>query len=190
MRLPYDNCIARERRSGSEDTAGDNPRAMASHDIQAERSEVVDAVERLAFSLVALTTAAMAADGQALEPTFRQWRLLVVLGEVREGHRLGEIAARIGGSAPSASRLVRRLEARGLVTITPDPADGRGIRVALSPVGRTIRSSVIDARRELISHSLRDLQVSPRFSRELDELARALDAFAPVAVVDTLRGSA
>lgn len=163
---------------------------MARQEVQPERSEVVDAVERLAFSLVALTTAAMAADGQVLEPTFRQWRLLVVLGEAREGRRLGEIAAWIGGSAPSASRLVRRMEARGLVTITRDPADGRGIRVALSPAGRAIRSSVITARRGLISDTLSDLRVSPRFARELDALARELEAFAPAPVVDTLPGHA
>ncbi len=159
-------------------------------EIPAERSTVVDAVERLAFSLVALTTAAMAADGQALEPTFRQWRLLVVLGESADGYRLGEIAGRIGGSAPSASRLVRRLEVRGLVTITRDPADGRSIRVALSPAGRAIRAAVIDARRGLISETLRDLHVSPRFALELDDLARALEAFAPATAVDTLRGPA
>ena len=143
-----------------------------------------------AFSLVALTTAAMAADGQVLEPTFRQWRLLVVLGEAREGRRLGEIAAWIGGSAPSASRLVRRMEARGLVTITRDPADRRGIRVLLSPAGRAIRASVINARRGLIRDTLRELQVSPGFARELGALARALGAFASATVVDTHPGPA
>ena len=163
---------------------------MARQEVQPERSEVVDAVERLAFSLVALTTAAMAADGQVLEPTFRQWRLLVVLGEGREGRRLGEIAAWIGGSAPSASRLVRRMEARGLVTITRDPADRRGIRVVLSPAGRAIRASVINARRRLIKDTLRELQVSPGFARELGALARALGAFAPSTAVDTLSGPA
>ena len=162
---------------------------MARHETAAERSEVVDAIERMAFSLVALTSAAMAADGQGIEPTFRQWRLLVVLGESADGYRLGEIAERIGGSAPSASRLVRRLEARRLVTISRDPTDRRGIRVVLSPEGSAMRTAVIGARRRLISETLGAVPLSPGFPRELSDLARALGMPA-VPVVDTLPGPA
>ena len=151
---------------------------------------MVDAVERLAFSLVALTTAAMSADGQALEPTFRQWRLLVVLGESADGYRLGEIADRIGGSAPSASRLVRRLEARRMVTISRDAADRRGIRVVLSPEGRAMRTAVIGARRRLISGILGELPLSSGFARELTDLAQALGTIPPPTLVDTLPGPA
>ena len=141
------------------------------------RSDVVDAVERLSFSLVAVTTAAIAAGGRGLEPTFRQWRLLVILGDGPTGHRLGEIVERIGGSAPSASRLVRRMQARGLVTIVPDPIDGRGIRVSLTGEGAALRSAIIAARRDLLAAGLERLYASASLAAALDEVARALEAW-------------
>jgi len=143
--------------------------------VSSPQPEIIDAVERLAFSLVALTTAAMASSGQGLEPTFRQWRLLVILGEADDGLRLGEVTAAIGGSAPSASRLVRRMEARGLVGVTRDPTDGRGIRVVLSAGGREVRSAILVARRQLLQASLAEVRSSPALAAGLREIAAALE---------------
>jgi DNA-binding MarR family transcriptional regulator len=55
----------------------------------------------------------------------------------RDGpHRISDLAAAAGIAQPSMSELVSRLEADGLVRRGRDPADGRVIRVALTPSGR------------------------------------------------------
>lgn len=139
-----------------------------------ERSNVIDRVEELAFALVALTTAALTVQSDGLEPTFRQWRLLVLVGRSSEGLRLQDIAAALDASAPSASRLVRRLQARGLITVSRDAIDRRGIRVTLSTEGQRLRHAVVAERRRLLAASLRDLEASTFLEVGLSELARAL----------------
>jgi DNA-binding MarR family transcriptional regulator len=49
--------------------------------------------------------------------------------------RMGELAARLGISAPTASRLVDCLAERGLIERVTDPADHRATRVGLSAEG-------------------------------------------------------
>jgi len=49
--------------------------------------------------------------------------------------RMGELAARLGISAPTASRLVECLVERGFIERVADPADGRATRVGLSADG-------------------------------------------------------
>ncbi|HEY7942141.1 MAG TPA: MarR family transcriptional regulator [Candidatus Limnocylindrales bacterium] len=141
------------------------------------RPGVIDLVEDLAFSLVAITTSAIGDASEGLEPTFGQWRLVVLLGRSNEGLRLQDIAAAIGASAPSASRLVRRLQARGLVTVSRDVIDRRGIRVALSANGQRLRRTVVADRRRLLAASLAEIEVSPLLDEGLRELARALAAW-------------
>jgi DNA-binding MarR family transcriptional regulator len=49
--------------------------------------------------------------------------------------RMGELAARLGISAPTVSRLVDCLAERGLIERVTDPADHRATRVGLSAEG-------------------------------------------------------
>jgi DNA-binding MarR family transcriptional regulator len=48
-------------------------------------------------------------------------------------------------SSGGLSKLVERLEARGLVVRTPDETDGRGVAVALTPAGRELQEAAIEA---------------------------------------------
>jgi len=48
-------------------------------------------------------------------------------------------------SSGGLSKLVERLEARGLVVRTPDQNDGRGVVVALTPAGRELQEAAIEA---------------------------------------------
>ncbi len=114
----------------------------------------VESLEQLAFALVAITNAALADTAGGSELTFPQWRVLVVLGNGDRALRLRELASAISASPPSASRLVRRLERRGLVEAHPDPVDRRGLLVTLSPRGRSVRAGVVERRRQLIAESL------------------------------------
>jgi DNA-binding MarR family transcriptional regulator len=51
---------------------------------------------------------------------------------------LGELAAAEQVRPPTMTRLVRALEARGLVTREPDEYDGRIVRLRATPKGRTL----------------------------------------------------
>lgn len=85
--------------------------------------------------------------------------------------RVGALAERAGISAPTTSRLVDCLEARGLIVRTTDPDDHRAIRVSLSAEG------------EAALHDVRELGAGLLAGRiaELDAAARAaLEAALPV----------
>ncbi len=63
---------------------------------------------------------------------------IVLLAELdRHGAgRLGALAGRVQMELPHASRTVRALVDRGLVTHTPDPLDGRAVLVDITARGR------------------------------------------------------
>lgn len=81
--------------------------------------------------------------------------MMMVLGSAAEPLRIHEIADRISASMPSASRLVARMERRGLVSGYRDPIDGRGRWIALTVDGEALRRRVVSRRRALIEDSLR-----------------------------------
>lgn len=104
------------------------------------------------FAAVGLTTLALAGAGVP-ELTLVQWRALVLVGR-GDGLRVGEIAARTATSPPSMSRIIRRLERRGLVRMDRDVRDRRAILVSLTPEGRRIRGAVIAVRHGLLQEAL------------------------------------
>ena len=109
---------------------------------------VIDAVERIILGGVALTARAL--DGEIADLTFPQWRVLTIVGEHEANVHVGGVGRRVGVSAPSASRLLRRLEDRGLIELQRDALDRRYMRVRLTEAGREARMRVIDRRRVLI----------------------------------------
>lgn len=62
------------------------------------------------------------------------WRITATLAQ-RGEMRLSEIAVHEQVSRPTATAAVQRLEAEGIVTRRPDPADARSALVALTPLG-------------------------------------------------------
>jgi DNA-binding MarR family transcriptional regulator len=78
------------------------------------------------------------ADVAAPHPT----QLIVLALLARHGPlRVGELAARIPCSQPTATTTVAGLQKAGLVIREVDPADGRAARVLITEVGRdTVRS--------------------------------------------------
>jgi DNA-binding MarR family transcriptional regulator len=114
---------------------------------------VVDAVERIILGGVAITARALDSDVQDL--TFPQWRVLTSVGEQEAtASSVSSVGARAGVSAPSASRLLRRLEDRGLISLERDALDRRFMRVRLTEAGQVARSHVIERRRVLIREAL------------------------------------
>lgn len=64
---------------------------------------------------------------------------------------------------PTATRIIAKLEAAGLVTRTQDPADGRVFRVATTSDGRTLLKRIRSRKNQYLSRRLQAL--------EADELA-------------------
>ena len=94
---------------------------------------VIKAVERVIVGGVAITARALGQE--AAELTLMQWRVLLVVGDEEAGVHVGTVGQRIGTSPPSASRIIRRLEDRGLVELVRDQADRRFMLVRLTRPG-------------------------------------------------------
>jgi len=112
--------------------------------------------------------------------TMRQMRVLGIVTH-EPGMATSDLGHRLGVSAPTASGLVERLTAKGLLTRTDDPTDRRIHRLSLTDAGRevvdgmdTVLERFIDTVLPLIS--LEDLQEIRHASQILsDLLARAAD---------------
>ena len=105
---------------------------------------------------IGVTARAIEQTAEAKDLTLLQWRVLVIAGQPA-GVRIGELASHLGVSVPSASRLVRRVEARDLVTAARDDDDRRVTTVALSTRGKRLVDAVVGRRRTLIRRALDDV---------------------------------
>ncbi|WP_157392718.1 MarR family winged helix-turn-helix transcriptional regulator [Nocardia terrae] len=68
-------------------------------------------------------------------------RLIVTVGEAPD-IRMRELAERLGVTARAVTPLVDRLEREGLITRTPDAADRRAFRLALTAAGERARTTI------------------------------------------------
>jgi DNA-binding MarR family transcriptional regulator len=137
---------------------------------------LVEALERMVEGAVGLTTLALSEFAPAAELTLPQWRALVVVVRA-DGIRIGELGGRVGMGLSSASRLVRRLERRGLVTTERDESDRRGTIARPTTHGVQLWEHLVDYRRQAIARLLDDL-TSPLPSELADEMQRVEQAFA------------
>ena len=90
---------------------------------------------------------------------------------------MGEVAQRVGTTPPSASRLVRRLERRGLVSSERDETDRRAIIIRPTPAGTDLWSTLVDHRQQLIARLLDDLP-RPLSEAMVDDVETLQAAFA------------
>jgi DNA-binding MarR family transcriptional regulator len=68
--------------------------------------------------------------------SLREYDVLYTLSKCAEPVRLGELHRHVLLSQPALSRMVDRLVDRGFIQRSPDPADGRGVRLSLTDAGR------------------------------------------------------
>jgi len=80
--------------------------------------------------------------------TAQQFWLVVAIHEA-PGISQAELAARTRADAPSVSRAVAGLAARGLVRAEDDPGDRRRSRSRLTPAGRKLARALLPVAREL-----------------------------------------
>jgi MarR family transcriptional regulator, negative regulator of the multidrug operon emrRAB len=98
---------------------------------------------------------------------------LSALHEWAGGRTIETLAGGLRLSHSRTVRVVDRLEAQGLARRAPDPADGRGVLVHLTPAGRRAGRRVLDARAAALETAL------PRDERgELAAIAERLLALA------------
>ena len=103
--------------------------------------------------------------------------------------RMSELAALAEGSLPRLSQVVARLEKRGWVRRTPDPADGRYTLAILTDDGwstitntapghvETVRRLIFDQLTRAQSRQLRD--ICRRIMRAIDPDDRCLESYPP-----------
>lgn len=109
--------------------------------------------------------------------TEQQWRVLRVLMEVEELDA-SELAERACILAPSLSRILKTLDARGQIEMTRSPGDGRRTQIRLAPQGKdyvramTPKSAAVYSR---IEKRIGKERIQSLLS-ELDEALKALDA--------------
>jgi DNA-binding MarR family transcriptional regulator len=65
----------------------------------------------------------------------RDYGVLYALSTAPDGLRISELGEDVLLTQPGMSRMIARLEARGLVERADDPRDGRACRIRLTPVG-------------------------------------------------------
>jgi DNA-binding MarR family transcriptional regulator len=140
---------------------------------------ILDAIDELALELVAVTARALTEAVNDLDLTLSQWRVIVVIGQRRASLRVGEIAARIDASLPSTSRILRRLERRGLITTRRDERDRRATLVRLTPAGVAARRKVMQSRQRAVAGALGD-GASPLPPSLVDGLEAIVRALAPL----------
>jgi DNA-binding MarR family transcriptional regulator len=97
-------------------------------------------VRRLARRITQIYDDALAPHGL----TIGQLGLLAVLGR-RRGLGVNALAERLGADASTVSRLIRPLEAAGLLAIAPDPNDGRAKVITITAAGFAKRAAAVEA---------------------------------------------
>lgn len=137
---------------------------------------LVDALSRIVFGGVAMTAEALdqATGGQEL--TFTQWRAILFTGETDDGRRVGEVARQLMAGLSATSRLLRRLEDRGFVSLERDEHDRRATRARLTEKGQALRESVLAWRRDQIAGLVDDLEIGPEAAAALVGIAARFEA--------------
>lgn len=127
----------------------------------------------LAVSRILVAVSAASIEASPVQVTLAQYRALVVLAG-RTPIRMVDLARELHLSASSATRLVERLERKGLVSRTMSAESRRSIDLRLEPAGEGLVSQVMTERRRLVEALLADLPERRRASmkRAFEDLAR------------------
>jgi DNA-binding MarR family transcriptional regulator len=109
--------------------------------------------------------------------SMREYDVLYTLSKCLEPIRLTELNRHVLLSQPALSRMVDRLADRGLVSRTTAPADGRGVRLALTEQGRVVQRRIGRRHGRSVAQSML-AGLAPAELRQLEELCAKLAAAA------------
>jgi MarR family transcriptional regulator, lower aerobic nicotinate degradation pathway regulator len=137
--------------------------------------DLVDTVGDLRDSLVQVSFTVIAALSRVAAEHDLSLTLLRVLGILRDREpTMAELASYLGLERSTVSGLVDRAVQRGLVRKTTDSADGRSVRVSLTPEARRVETRIITDIDELMA-PLTDRLNSGEQKRLCALLAKVLD---------------
>ncbi|OAN38417.1 MarR family winged helix-turn-helix transcriptional regulator [Microbacterium sp. H83] len=129
--------------------------------------------DQLCFALVTAARNVVAVYRPILEPlglTHPQYLVMLALWE-RAPRPLGDLAADLALDPATASPLVKRLEADGLVARQRSALDERRLDITLTDAGRALRERALDVPRQVMAAVGMDMQ-------EIAALRDGLAAFA------------
>lgn len=107
------------------------------------------------------------------EVSMREYDVLYTLSKCREPVRMGELHRHVLLSQPALSRMVDRLAERGLIERSPDPADGRGVRLSLTDGGRDVQRRIGRRHARGVARAV-TARLSPDELRQLETLCSKL----------------
>ena len=108
---------------------------------------------QLCFALVTAARNVVAIYRPILEPlglTHPQYLMMLALWE-RDTRTLNDLAAELSLEPASASPLVKRLEAEGLIARRRSAEDERRLDITLTSSGRALRSRAVDVPRQVMA---------------------------------------
>jgi len=146
-------------------------------------ADAVAALELMTRALVGLTLQSLQAlDGEVSVPQFRLLLVLSGLGRVPSSR----IAAELGMSPGSVTRLADRLEAAGLLTRGADPRSRSIVTLEVTPAGIDLVARVVERRHVLLAAVLD--RMDPGEREEVGRLARRVTALAGDAAALSVTG--
>ncbi len=133
--------------------------------VNPDSADVADRLHSAAIRLLRRLRKQDAASGLT-GPQASALSVLVFAGPLN----LGALAAAEQVRAPTMSRLIKDMEALGLVLRRPDPSDARGVRLEASEKGRAMFDRARERRLTTLTGAVRRLSEDDR--RTLDRAAR------------------
>ena len=129
----------------------------------------------LAASRVLVAISASSIEASPVEVTLNQYRALVVLA-TGSPMQMADLGRELGISPSSTTRLVDRLERKGLVARAANETSRRSIDVGLAPAGEELVAWVMAERRRRFTEVLREVQDRRRsaMARAFSDLAHLL----------------
>jgi DNA-binding MarR family transcriptional regulator len=110
--------------------------------------------------------------------------VLLALAE-QEGLTHSEMAARLGNTPATTTKMLQRMEKAGFITRQPDPADLRVSRVYLTEAGRAVQCSLDDVLAQVDAETFAGLSEAERehlypvFERIRDNLFACMEERSP-----------
>ena len=131
-----------------------------------------DAWEALLAAHSSLIRRFAAEDGWE-DISMKEYDVLYTLSKCPAPIRLSELNRHVLLSQPALSRMVDRLADRGLISREPDPADGRGIRLALTGAGLELQRRIGRRHARGVARAL-SAELTPAELRQLEEISLKL----------------
>ena len=114
-----------------------------------------------------------AAQGIWQDLSMREYDVLYTLSKCPAPERMGELNRHLLLSQPALSRMVDRLVDRGLVQRQTDPADGRGVLLALTDAGLALQRQIGRRHARGVARAMTQ-ELTPAELRQLEALCLKL----------------